>query len=228
MFGAIQNPKIYPNPTTGYGIPFYNPNGLYDNYGKHTAETGFVDGKVVYAVNEATDTLLDLTRKIINAGNYYPMIMGWPIGPTSALTIPALGTIEGSLQIPAKSILVSLTCYSRRISNGTVGDLMRVTISDKGSSLGITAAPLMIDSLYMSRMDVDPTLVSGQPFGPSFMIDPIFITDPGQVQISISNTTASDNLVQIAMNFAVPINNLSVNTPVIYGLGQDSRAGVTY
>ena len=231
MFGAIQDPKITPlYITTGAGhiIPPYSPEGLYNNYGKHTPETDFIDSKAVYASNEGTDNLLDLSRKIINAGNYYPSIMGWPIGPLSALTIPALGTLEGSIQVPAKSILVSLSIYTRRTAGGVVGDLMRVTISDKGSSLGITAAPGTLAALYMSRMDVDTTLVPGDPFGPGYLIDPIYITDPGQVQITIANTMAFDNIVQIAMSFAVPINNLSVNTPVIYGLGQDSREGVTY
>lgn len=229
MIGAIQNPKIYPAyTTTGYGVPPYSPEGQYPNYGKHTPETGFVDDKAVYASSEGPDSLLDLTRKVINAGNYYPLLMGWPTGPLSALTIPALGTLEGSIQVPAKSILVSLTIYSRRPLDGTVGDLMRVTISDKGSSLGVTSAPLMIDSLYMSRMDADTTLVAGEPFGPNYLIDPIFVTEPGQVQISISNTVNYENHVQIGLNFAVPINDLSVNTPVILGLGNDSRSGVTY
>ena len=38
----------------------------------------------------------DLSRKIIAADGYYPMLVGWPIGNTGNLTIAAFDTIEGS------------------------------------------------------------------------------------------------------------------------------------
>lgn len=186
--------------------------------GVQVDDTEFLDMMIAYRQTNGQARQLDLARKVLLSYNYFPYICGWPDGPLADQTFAAYETKEGSITINARSILMGLTSYCS-LNTG-----MKVTVSDKGSGLSLAGKPLVFDQLMFSRMDQGYELTAEYPaYGPTFLLDPVVVTPPGQFQISITNLSSANVAVcQIALMFAVPANNMTLNTNSVLG-GRSSR-----
>ncbi len=186
--------------------------------------TDWLDSLPVYDTYGANSRRLDMLRQIIDSFNYAPFTLAYPFGSSGALTFAGFATKEGSLQVPAGSYLLGITGYSTSTPSGATpteqGPGFRFSITDKGSGLGI-AERSFIFYKNLSGMGqygyAQQWLLNNQlpTVGPYWLDAPFIITNPGQVQIAITNLSASTMTGQIAFHFAYPVNNVSMNTPTI-------------
>jgi len=181
-------------------------------------ETEFLDLLIAYRQTPGQDRQLDLSRKVLASFNYFPYICGWPDGPLAEQTFAAFQAKEGSVTINARAILMGITAYCSL----TTG--MKLTVTDKGSGLSLTGQPLVRAELITSKMDRSGAITSEYPaFGPFFLLDPVVVTPPGQFQIAITNLSPTATAIcQIALIFAVPANDMTLNTNIVHG-GLSSR-----
>lgn len=204
------------NPQTQLSVSGYPDNFAFT--GVPVDDTEFLDMLTAYRQTQGQSRQLDLARKVLVSYNYFPYICGWPEGELDQQTFAPFETKEGSVTINARSILLGMTSFCN-VNTG-----MKVTVTDKGSGLGIGGQPLILDELIFSQMEFDPSLTAEYPaFGPLFLRDPVVVTPPGQFQVSITNLSPSSNAIcQIALMFAVPATNMTLNTVSVLG-GSSSR-----
>jgi hypothetical protein len=202
-----------------------NPSGYQDVLNTAvmpTQETEYLDLLTAYRQTEGRDKDLDLARKVVSSFNYFPLICGWPDGPLAEQTFAPYQTKEGSININARAILVGMTSYC---SVDSVG--LRVTLTDKGSGLSLGGQPQLRDQIFMSRFFREVGLLGLAPGvtvpGITWLLDPVVVTPPGQIQVTITNMSAADTVIaQIALMFAVPANDMTLNTISVSG-GLSSR-----
>lgn len=186
--------------------------------------TDFLDRLPVYDSSMPTWERLNQLRNVINAFNYVPYSLAFPFGATTGLTFSGLATKEGSLQVPPNSFLLGISGYgSTDWANATPaedGPGFRFSVTDKGSGVGIAERGFVYHKLITglqqfgvnsqwARAGFDPIQ------GPYWLDAPLVITEPGQVQIAMTNLSSSSMLGQVAFHFAYPANNVSLNTPRI-------------
>ena len=169
---------------------------------------------------------LNQLRKITESFNYAPYSLAFPFGPTTGLAFGAFATKEGSLQIPEGSFLLGISGYCTTVVTDPFFNLegsFRFSVTDKGSGLGLTERGF----IFYRNMSGEAT--ANMPFpGPEYnpypqvmlaqvywLDSPLVITKPGQVQVAMTNLLGSSLTAQIALHFAYPVNNVSVNTPTI-------------
>lgn len=173
---------------------------------------------------------LDQLRKITESFNYAPYSLAFPFGPTTGLVFGALATKEGSLQIPAGSFLLGISgcCYTNFTNPATnQSGSFRFSVTDKGSGLGLTERGFVFyrnlsgESGGVFPVNGPSNQSSVTPFAENrgaqvyWLDSPLVITNPGQVQVAMTNLLGSSLTAQIALHFAYPVNNVSVNTPTI-------------
>lgn len=202
-----------------------NPSGYQDTLSDAavlTQETEFLDSLVAYKQTIGRDRDLDLARKIVSSFNYFPVICGWPDGPLAEQTFTPFQTKEGSININARSILVGMTSYSSVDGAG-----LRITITDKGSGLSLGGQPQLRDQIFVSRFAREVQMSGLAPGvvvpGITFLLDPVIVTPPGQIQVTMTNMSSTDTIIaQMALLFAVPANDMTLNTVAVSG-GLSSR-----
>lgn len=173
---------------------------------------------------------LNQLRKITDSFNYAPYTLAFPFGPTTGLVFGALATKEGSLQIPVGSFLLGISgfCTTTTMPGGEGSGSFRYSVTDKGSGLGLTERGFIpyrnqSGGSFGAAPVNGPINISGNfqqyfraGIAQVYWLDaPLVITSPGQVQVAMSNLGNSSLTAQIAMHFAYPVNNVSVNTPTI-------------
>lgn len=188
----------------------------------------FIDRIPVYDTYGPNWDRLDQARMITEAFNYAPYTLCYPFGPTSGLTFGALATKEGSLQIAAGAFLIGISGFSSVSSIATAsptdnGAGFRFSVTDKGSGVGVAERSFIFDRLLAGvgrtpNPELNDAFVS--PYSkmgafPYWLDAPMLITKPGQVQVAITNLAGASAFIQLALHFAYPINNSSVNTPQI-------------
>jgi hypothetical protein len=182
--------------------------------------TQFIDNLPAYNSNYMTDEMLDLMREIAESGNYYWSGVSFPKGATASLTIPALGTLNGSVQIPAGSYVTAITCYNDGTNNPGG---YKVSLFDKGSKSSLVYGSYSLERPIMSNMQAQygvgtsfPPSDQGSnldnPFGPNLLLTPFIITPPGLLNwevVSLDSNVAG-MLVQVMLACAIPINNNTI------------------
>jgi hypothetical protein len=192
--------------------------------------TEYLDRLSAYDTCSGNANRLTQLRKIIDSFNYAPYSLAFPFGPTTGLVFGAMATKEGSLQIPPGSFLLGITgcCYTN-ISDPTTNltGSFRFSVTDKGSGLGLTERGFVfyrnLSGESGNRFPVNgpSNQASITPFSENraaqvyWLDSPLVITNPGQVQVAMTNLLGSSLTAQIALHFAYPVNNVSVNTPTI-------------
>lgn len=193
--------------------------------------TDYLDRLPVYDTCFGNSQRLNQLRKIIDSFNYSPYTLAFPFGPTTGLVFGAMATKEGSLQIPVGSFLLGISgmCLTSVADpfSGRTGSF-RFSITDKGSGLGLTErgftfyrnlsggglAALPMDGPSNITLNFAEYFRGG--ISQVYWLDaPLVITNPGQVQVAMTNLLGSSLTAQIALHFAYPVNNVSVNTPAI-------------
>lgn len=199
-----------------------------NHYVEDISPTEFIDRLPAYDSYAPNFARLDQIRQIIESYNYAPYTVAFPFGSTAGLSFSAFATKEGSLQIPVGSFLLGITGIGiSSVSDFTTIAPFRFAITDKGSGLGIAERSYVFNSLQAGNsaqpgpLDADGYLTkymggSALCGANVFWLDaPFVITAPGQVQIAITNLSSLSIVAQMAFHFAMLINNVSVNTPVI-------------
>ena len=180
--------------------------------------TTFIQNLPGYNSNWQTDEMLDLMREILESGNYYWAGINFPKG--NATTIPALGTVNGSVQVPAGSYVVAMNYFC---DPGTNPGGIKLKLWDKGSKASIFYGDYALDRTVMSNMELeygqgngvgpsDPGSNKDIPFGQGLLLSPFIVTPPGLLNWEIVNldTNVLGAVVQVMLSVAVPINNNTI------------------
>jgi hypothetical protein len=193
--------------------------------------TAYLDEFPAYNTCFGNIQRLNQLRKIIDSFNYAPYSLAFPFGPTSGLVFGAMATKEGSLQIPPGSFLLGISgiCLTDVTNpfSGRTGSF-RFSVTDKGSGLGLTERGFVfyrnLSGGGLAALPMNgPSNVTAN-FSEYFrggiaqvywLDSPLVITNPGQVQVAMTNLLGSSLTAQMALHFAYPVNNVSVNTPTI-------------
>jgi hypothetical protein len=172
-----------------------------------------------YDLNVGTDSLLDITRYILESDAYTFQGVVWPKGQD--IFIDPAQTFSGSLNLVPNSYLVSLTGWSATDNQYTL------RIYDKGAQ----------SDLYYGQFAWSPTVVSNmtgtfnngelllmrdrdRPFGPYFFQSPLIILPPGTLQIQLTNIGGQPQqqpsfgrlgIVQLLFGIAMPKNTTTLN-----------------
>lgn len=196
------------------------------------ASDEYLNALPAYDTCPGNSNRLNQLRKITDSFNYAPYTLAFPFGPTTGLVFGALATKEGSLQIPEGSFLLGISgfCTTTTLPGGEVSGSFRFSVTDKGSGLGLTERGFIFYRNQSGGSFGRPELAMNGPtnitsnftqyfragIAQVYWLDsPLVITKPGQVQVAVTNLLGSSLTAQIALHFAYPVNNVSVNTPTI-------------
>jgi hypothetical protein len=164
-----------------------------------------------YDLNAGTDTLLDLTRNILESDRYMFQGVCFPKGQD--IFIMPGQTFSGSINLVPNSYILNVTGWSGN------GNQFTLRIYDKGAQT----------DLYYGQFAWYPTVVSNmtgtfnagvdiligdkdKPFGPYFFQSPLIIMPPGTLQIQVTNVSTPQQpppfgglgIIQMMLGIAVP------------------------
>ena len=163
--------------------------------------------------------LLDISRQVQDAENYYYLGVPFPVGPDIFFNQPGSGnvfqTYNGNITVPPFSLLTSITAFSAGPDgSGHFGTNLnsgfKLRIYDKGGK-----ADLIMKQF--SKADETASFMTGQvggtlqpeqddPFGPYFLLTHCFVMPPGVLNIEITDLSGVvNNMIQILLNFAAPL-----------------------
>lgn len=178
-----------------------------DDWSQPYGPTTLLDTLSGYDSCQGNSEQLDLARFIQESDNYFWTGAAFPsIAQVPAYRVPALTTINGSIQLPPGTFVVSISSFSEQPEG------IKFKLYDKGTKASIFYGDYALDSLVTGDEIPVP---ANEPFGPGYMMSPFIITPPGVLNWELTNLSASDALIQILCNCAVPINNQSLNTRMI-------------
>lgn len=110
----------------------------------------------------------------------------------SNVSIPARRTYEGSISLPAGSIIWGIRATSQQT------DGVRLQVTDAGTGERWFAQPM--------RVDPDPAdLIPNQLF---ILPEPRLVADPGLLTVQVTNLATAANSVQVVLYYAAPEGNL--------------------
>jgi hypothetical protein len=173
--------------------------------------------------------LLDISRDIWDADNYYFMGIPFPTGNDiffNAAAPPAGGntfsTFSGDIPVPPYSILTKITHFCQQPEAGerpAAARGFKIRIYDKGGKVDMIHKQFAWSGLVSSNMSGAITGTAGpvdDPFGPYYLLEEMFVMPPGLLNIEITDLTGvQNNIIQVLLAFAVPINVASTGQMVI-------------
>lgn len=175
-----------------------------DDWSKPYDSNVLLDNLSGYDSSEGSNQQLDLARLINDSGNYFWTGAAFPsVAQVPAYRVPALNTINGSIQLPPGSYVVSMLSFSEQPEG------IKFKLYDKGTKASIFYGDYALASLVTGEG------AAPLAFGPSYLMSPFIVTPPGVLNWELTNLSGSDSLIQILCNCAVPINNQSLNTRLI-------------
>jgi hypothetical protein len=145
--------------------------------------------------------MLDLMRKIQQSNNYFWQGTAFP--PNT--TVTALMTINGSIALPAGTYVTGVSYY------GSQPERFNLKIFDKGTKASIFYGDYIDVRGYASSMQILTGLGSDLPFGPHILMNPFIITEPGVLGWEIVNKSSSDQVIQVMLDCAIPVNQKTIN-----------------
>jgi hypothetical protein len=170
----------------------------------------FLNAQNPYDCGEGLDTLLDLAREIQDSGNYYWQGVSFP--DSNSLVIAPQVTVNGTLQIPEGTYVTAIQMFARKSADFTASGGFRVKLYDKGTKASIFYGDYVRANLVASEMQVQ-TL---SPWGLGYLTSPFIVTPPGVLGWEIVSMDASNNqLIQMMLCCAVPINKASIGVRVV-------------
>ncbi len=163
----------------------------------------FINNLPAYDASLGTIEMLDLIREIQTSGNYY--FQGMPFPVAGATTVPAFGTVNGTFQVPAGTYVTSISHYAGNAEG------FKVKLYDKGSKASIFYGDYAKTPIVSS--DMVPTTEG--PFGPAYLMSPFIINDPGVLGWEVVNLSSTDQVLQVLLCVAVPINKRSIGANTV-------------
>ena len=179
-----------------------------DDWSQQYDVNTLINALPAYDTSQGNSEMVDLVRMINTSGNYFWTGAVFPaINQVPVFRVPALETINGSIQLPPGTYVISISEYSEQPEN------IRLKLYDKGTKASIFYG----DYAYAPSIagnEVE-TVVGEEPFGPNYLMSPFIITPPGVLNWELTNLAAVPSLIQVLCACAVPINNQSLNTRLI-------------
>jgi len=176
-----------------------------------------------YDVWKGLDQLLDLAREVQWSGNYYwqgiafPDTNGFP--QSNDLVFLPGQTKSGSIQVPSGSYIVALNFAALDSVTLLPGAGIKIKLFDKGTKASIFYGDFAIAQTVMSTMQLRFGAGNDTPdvFGAGYLMAPFIVTDPGVVgwEITSIDNAGNDQVVQVMMSTAVPINKQSIGTRIV-------------
>lgn len=180
-------------------------------------ESGYLDEALqAYNVGFGPSSLLDISREIWDADNYYPMVVPFPTGANCFLNQPGSGfvfqTFAGDITIPAFSWLTKISHWSgKQVVEGPalhftgVRSNFKLRVYDKGGKVDMIHRQFG----WMGNVSSDMTGPGGMgavdsPFGPYYLLEPKVLMPPGILHVEITDMSGVPCFVQVAFMFAVP------------------------
>ena len=165
--------------------------------------------------------LLDISRQVWDSGDYYYLGVPFPTGTDIFFNQPGSGnvnqTLTGDITVPQFSLLTSI-CFFSAGTNGTVPNSgFKIRVYDKGGKVDMIMKQFSLVNEIASRMagEISGNIQPGEndPFGPYYLLTHMFVMPPGVLTIDITDLSGVvNNMIQVLLNFAVPLNSLSTNT----------------
>jgi hypothetical protein len=184
-------------------------------------ELAFIHNLPVYNTCVGTDEMLDLIREIQTSGNYY--WQGVAIPSSDKTLIPAMQTVNGTVQIPEGSYITAINFFinPEGLVIPSAPEGYKIKIYDKGTKASIFYGDYALARTVGSDMQVqygvgtnnppsDPGSNLDDPFGQGYLMNPFIITNPGVLGWEIVNLSAVDAVIQLMLCVAVPINKRTV------------------
>jgi len=178
-----------------------------DDWSREYGPNTLIDNLSGYDSSEGSNQQLDLSRYINESGNYFWTGAAFPaIAQVPVFRVPALNTINGSIQLPPGTYVVSISWFSEQPEG------IKFKLYDKGTKASIFYGDYAFAPLVAGN---EVQTVADEPFGPSYLMSPFIITPPGVLNWELTNLSPIDALIQMLCSCAVPINNQSLNTRLI-------------
>jgi hypothetical protein len=177
----------------------------------HTAGLEYLQNLPAYNCNQGVDSLLDLLREIQESGNYYYQGLVFPDVIATNPTVPGGGTINGVAVISPGTYITGISGIMYN-SNNTLGNAgFNLKIYDKATKSSIFYGD------YAQHLTVSGhfTQTQDDPSGPALLQAPFILTGPGVIGWEIVNRSASECMIQVLVDCAVPITNRSVLNTVV-------------
>jgi len=176
-------------------------------------ESGYLDNCLVgYDMGFGPSSLLDISREIWDADNYYAMVVPFPTGNDCFLNQAGSGfvfqTFGGDITIPPFSWLTKISHFHNTLENGnftgTQGPF-KLRVYDKGGKVDMIHRQFA----WMSNVSSDMIPPGGigtinDPFGPYYLMEPKVLMPPGTLHVEITDMSGQPCFVQVAFMFAVP------------------------
>jgi hypothetical protein len=171
-----------------------------------------------YDCSEGLDKLLDLARTIQDSGNYYWQGISFP--DSSDLVILPGQTKNGTIQVTPGTYIVALNYFAANVVTFANGAGVKVKLYDKGTKASIFYGDgdFSLDRVSMSNMQVKYGAGNTDiPFGQGYLMSPFIVTPPGIIgwELVSLDTTGTNQIVQVMMSSAVPINKQSIGLRVV-------------
>jgi hypothetical protein len=188
--------------------------------------TDFLNYLPGYNASPGVIEMLELLRNIQESELYYWKGVSFPFG--AAINVAAQSTVSGSLQLPAGTLVTSITHY---LSPGTLQipgnpEGFKWRLQDKGSQISIAYGDWVLDRLISSDMQIqygvgttnptsDPGMNGDDPFGPAYLLSPLIVTAPGILNWEIVNLSLIAAVFQVLLSCAVPILDVTINQMIL-------------
>lgn len=188
--------------------------------------TDFLDTLPGYDSNQGVSEMLELLREIQESELYYWVGAAFPFG--AAITVPALATVNGTISLPAGTIITSITHYTNIQGVQALLPGFKISLRDKGSKVSIFYGDYALDRLVTSNMQIqfgqgatNPPTCPGSnlddPFGPNYLLSPFIVTAPGILAWEVVNLNPIASTFQAMLSCAVPILDMTVNQVIVKG-----------
>lgn len=178
--------------------------------------------------------LLNISRKVWDADNYYYYGVPFPVGPDIFFNQPGSNnvfqTFSGDITVPPFSILTSVQWISvgseaEKYNYGLTNSNFKIRIYDKGGKVDMIQKQFGYVDVIASEMEgvFSGLIMPGQddPFGPGYLTGEAFVMPPGVLTIEITDLTGIvNNIIQVLLNFASPLTAQGTNTQDIQEEGE--------
>lgn len=149
------------------------------------------------------------------APRYYWYGFGIP-GNITDMTFAALATFQDTISIEPFSYLVSISVGHVSLDGEGLptdpGQGFKFNVYDKGAKVYISQQDLAKDinlgGNFLPQVDENNLVL---PTGQYWLTSPVVVTPPGQFNVEITNLENNENIIQVLLQFAIPLNVQSRN-----------------
>lgn len=154
----------------------------------------FIDAMPQYNTSEGRIQQLDILRTVQELSTQF-FWQGVAVPRREQISFAARETKETTISIQPNSILLSISGYCEQ------PDGFNISIMDKGSKTNLVSKDFAFRSHFAAVSGMNP---STDPTGPYWLLSPYTLTNPGQLQVKITNLSGSTAIIQVVIGVATP------------------------